>query len=154
MYCSACGVAVTQGLSYCNFCGAKLARASSSSRSPEVKPELLVTSMVAVFVFGTAAITGLMAVAKAVLAFETGPLLALLLLCFLIMLGLEGVFIRLLMRRSPRTDENTHHALMDKQATNELDARAAPALSESIGSVTEHTTRAFQPIVAERNRIR
>ncbi len=31
MYCSSCGVAVAQGLSYCNFCGAKLNRDNEES---------------------------------------------------------------------------------------------------------------------------
>src|SRR5438128_5047268 len=59
MYCSSCGVAVAQSLSYCNYCGAKLnaAKGESASRSPEVKPETLVAAMVLVFVFGLGAIT-------------------------------------------------------------------------------------------------
>ena len=40
MYCSSCGVAVTQGLGYCNYCGAKLngANGDSVSTTSEVKP--------------------------------------------------------------------------------------------------------------------
>ena len=47
MYCSSCGVAVAQGLSFCNYCGAKLggARGDSAMKSAEVKPELLVSAM-------------------------------------------------------------------------------------------------------------
>jgi hypothetical protein len=43
MYCSTCGVAVTQGLSYCNYCGATLSRAKGETRikSPEKSVELL-----------------------------------------------------------------------------------------------------------------
>lgn len=59
MYCSSCGVAVAQGLSYCNYCGAKVGGAKGETRikSSEVKPELLVSAMVAVFVLGLVAIS-------------------------------------------------------------------------------------------------
>ena len=95
MYCSSCGVAVTPGLSYCNYCGEKLNGATSDSiiQSPEVKPETLIAAMVLTFVFGLAAITVLMGVMKAVLHFDLGPILAFTLLSFLIMLSLEGVMI-------------------------------------------------------------
>src|ERR1700681_2074205 len=101
MYCSSCGVAVTPGLSYCNFCGEKLSGAKSDSiiKSPEVKPETLVAAMVFTFVFGLGAITVLVGVMKAVLELETGLILFFALLSFLIMLSLEGVIIRLLFRR-------------------------------------------------------
>src|ERR1700687_2384763 len=101
MYCSTCGVAVTPGLTYCNYCGEKLNRAKGDSivRSPEVKPETLVAAMVFTFVFGLGAITVLMGVMKAVLHFDYGPIVAFTLLSFLIMLLLEGVIVRLFFRR-------------------------------------------------------
>jgi len=54
MYCSSCGVAVTQGLGFCNYCGAKLSgvNGDSISKPSAAKPELLVSAMVAVFVLG------------------------------------------------------------------------------------------------------
>src|SRR6266849_11056011 len=101
MYCSSCGVAVPPGLSYCNYCGEKLSGAKSDSiiKSPEVRPETLVAAMVFAFVFGLGAITVLMGVMKAVLHFEVGQILAFALLSFLIMLSVEGVFVRLLLCR-------------------------------------------------------
>src|SRR5258706_955415 len=101
MYCSSCGVAVTPGLSFCNYCGEKLSGAKSDKiiKSPEVKPESLLGAMVFTFVFGLGAITVLMGVMKAVLHLELGQILAFTLLSFLIMISLEGVFIRLLFGR-------------------------------------------------------
>jgi hypothetical protein len=152
MYCSSCGVAVAQGLSYCNYCGAKLngAKGDSVIKSPEVKPETLVAAMVFAFVFGLAAITVLMGMMKAVLHLDVGLILAFTLLSFLIMLSLEGVFIRLLLRRKRGTEEASDTVLLKGQATNELDAAQARALPEPVPSVTEHTTRAFEPIYNER----
>jgi hypothetical protein len=152
MYCSSCGVAVTPGLTYCNYCGEKLSGAKSDRiiKSPEVRPESLLGAMVFTFVFGLGAITVLMGVMKAVLHFEYGPLVAFALLSFLIMLSLEGVFIRLLFRRKRGAEEAGDTVLSKGQATRELDAAQARVLPEPMPSVTEHTTRAFDSIYPER----
>ena len=152
MYCSSCGVAVAPGLTYCNYCGEKLNSAKSDSpiKSREVRPESLLGAMVFTFVFGLGAITVLMGVMKAVLHFEAGQILALALLSFLIMLLLEGVFIRLLFRGRRDAEEPADKALRKGQPTRELNAANARGLPETRPSVTEHTTRAFDPIHSER----
>ena len=151
MYCSSCGVAVAQGLSYCNYCGAKLnaVKGEAPIKSPEVKPELLVSAMVMVFVFGLVAITLLMVVMKDVLG-NMGQVLFFTLLSFLIMLSLEVVFVRLLLRGRRGTEEAGDTVLLKGQATKELDAAHARVLPEPVPSVTEHTTRAFEPVYNER----
>lgn len=150
MYCSNCGVAVAQGLSYCNYCGANLSGGKDEAHKPsQPKPEMLVAAMVFVFVFGLAAIGFLMAVMKEVLG-NVGQVLALTLLSFLIMLSIEGVIIRLLLRRKRGTKEAVDTEQLQSQTTRELDAAQARVLSEPVSSVTEHTTRAFEPIYNER----
>src|SRR6266550_5912697 len=150
MYCSACGVAVSQGLTYCNYCGAKVGSAADNAlKSSGPRPEYLVFAMMAVFIFGVGAITLLMGMMKSVLGLPVETVLAFALLPFLIMLLLEGVFIRLLLRRN-RSVETSHTSPSKEQVTNELDAVHARALSEPVPSVTEHTTRAFAPIHNER----
>ena len=146
MYCSSCGVAVAQNLSYCNHCGASLSRARDV-KSSEVKPALLVPAMVFLFVFGLIAITMMTGVMHE-LGFNVGQILAFAVLSFLMMLGLEGVFVSLLFRRQRRNDEGEMVKLKDR-ATNELNAAQAQALPD-VPSVTEHTTRAFTPIYRER----
>ena len=152
MYCPSCGVNVTPGLSYCNYCGEKLSGAKSDSviKSREVRPESLVGAMVFTFVFGLGAITVLMGVMKAVLHLEGGLILAFALLSFLVMLSLEGVFIRLLLRRARGAEEAGKNVPLKGQATRELDVAQARVLPEPRPSVTEHTTRAFDPIYSER----
>lgn len=152
MYCSSCGVAVAQGLSYCNYCGAKLngVKGDNLIKSSEVKPETLVAAMVFVFVFGLVAITILMGVMKASLNLEVGQILAFALLSFLIMVLIEGVCVRLLFRRKRGTEEAGDAVPLKGQETKELDAAQARALPEPVPSVTEHTTRAFEPIYDKR----
>jgi hypothetical protein len=153
MYCSACGAAVTQGLSYCNYCGAKLSGTTGETglKASEVKPEMLVAAMVFVFVFGLAAITFLMFVMKDVLG-NVGQVLFFTLLSFLIMLSIESVIIRLLWRRRRGTEEAAEIAQSKGQPTRELDAAPGRVLPEPAPSVTEHTTRAFEPVYNERTK--
>jgi hypothetical protein len=149
MYCSSCGVAVTKGLSYCNHCGAKVNR--SGSDSPEVRPEMLVAAMVGTFIFGLVAITILAGVLKNALGLPDGLVLFFgLIVPFTFMLVLEGIFIRLLLRRRRDTDETSRPTLAEGQATNELHAAEARVLPEARASVTEHTTRAFDPVYRDR----
>ena len=60
MYCSSCGAAVTEGLSYCSRCGAEIsARKSTVPLKPAAVPESLVWAIVAVSVGGLAVLIGL-----------------------------------------------------------------------------------------------
>lgn len=147
MYCSTCGVAVTQGLSYCNHCGAKLDRGDDDKGSSEVRPEMLVAAMAGTFVFGLIAIAILMGVMKNVVGLPEAHVLAFASVAFLLLLTLEGVFIRLLLSRRKREEKP---ALSTDHATNELDAAQARGLPEARQSVTEHTTRAFEPVYRDR----
>jgi hypothetical protein len=105
--------------------------------------------MVFTFVFGTVAITFLLGMLKVVIRLEDGLVLAFAFLGFLIMLTLEAVFIRLLLRRG-RGAEAGDTGRLTAQTTRELNAGHAGVLPEPIPSVTEHTTRAFDPIHSER----
>jgi hypothetical protein len=152
MYCSSCGVAVAQGLSYCNYCGAKLSGAASDNpnKSSEVKPELLVSAISALFILGLVAIIMLMGVLKVVVGLTVESVLVLSLFPFLLLVVLEVVFIRLLLRSKRNADQPDATVQMKGHATRELDAAQARGLPEPVSSVTEHTTRAFAPISSER----
>ena len=149
MYCSSCGVAVPDSLSYCNHCGARIFRNDMIDESREVKPGLLVSAMAGTFILGLFAITALLGVLKSVLGLEAGQILGFAALCFFILIFLEGVFVRLLFRRD-RGAAGTK--LAAGQNTKELDAPRAHALQEPLASVTDHTTRAFDPIYVDRNK--
>lgn len=151
MYCSVCGVSVAQGLSYCNYCGAKLSGTGDTApETPAVKPELLVSAMAGVFILGMVAITLLMGMMKQVLGLPAERVLGFTLLPFLVLLALEGVFLRLLLRGRRRVQDKQSAIKSKEQVTNELDAAHARALPEPLASVTEHTTRSFAPIHNER----
>lgn len=151
MYCSSCGVAVAQGLSYCNFCGAKLNRDNDESKSSDLRAETLVSTIAAVFILGLIAIIVLMGMMKAVLGLPVDRVLGFAFAPFVLLLIIEGVFIRLLLRRTKQSEEPRVTELSKQQVTNELDAARSRVLSEGMPSVTEHTTRAFAPINDERS---
>jgi hypothetical protein len=153
MYCSSCGVSVAQGLKYCNYCGAKLSGVKGNDQiaSPDVKPERLVASMIACFIFGLLAIVMMMGMMRSILGLNPGLILLFAMLGFMIMLLIEGVCIRLLFRRKgPATTEAGDSVQLKGQATKELGGAPARVLSEPVPSVTEHTTRAFAPLPSER----
>jgi len=110
---------------------------------------MLVASMVGTFVFGMIAIAILMGVMKNVVGLPEAHVLAFAITAFLIMLTLEGVFMRLLLRRR-RDEDERQPALSTNNATNELGAAQPGELPEARTSVTEHTTRAFEPIYRDR----
>ena len=152
MYCLSCGKAVTPGLSYCNHCGARLsgAKGDSVTESSELKPETLVFAMVALFVFGLAAIIFLMIATKFVFGHENPALtIAFTLLSFLIMLVVEGVFIWMLLRRKSSAKEVGNTKPFEEQAVKELDDAKARLLPEPGLSVTEHTTRTLEPVASQ-----
>jgi hypothetical protein len=151
MYCANCGVAVSKDLSYCQRCGAKQMRDEQLVTSREVKPELLIRAMVTTFVFGLVAMTILMGVMKVTLGLAPGQILALLIVPLAAMLALEGVFVRLLTRGSRGLPAAPDSKPLREQITNELEAPRTRALPDSMPSVTEDTTRTFEPNYIERN---
>lgn len=154
MYCSTCGVAVAQDLSYCNYCGAKVngEKADRVSKSSEVNPQFLLSSMIALFVFGLVAITMLIGVMKAVIRLEAGQILGFAALSFLIMLLLEGLCLWFLLRRHRGAKETGATALEKEKTTKELDAARERLLTEPVPSVTDHTTRTLEPVYREREK--
>jgi len=154
MYCSTCGLAVAESLSYCSHCGARLVASNSDKvgASREVKPELLVRAMVTTFVLGLLAISVLLGVMKSVLGLELGQILGFAVLGFLLMILLEGVFLRLLFRRNRNTEERPRTESLSGHTTKELGVPQVQALREPLSSVTDHTTRAFEPLYTNRDK--
>jgi hypothetical protein len=151
MYCSFCGAPIVQGLSYCNHCGAKLSgeKADSLVKSSVVRPESLVWAMVAVLVFGFVAIT-LLLMAMKMVGLNVGQILAFMMVSFLVMVSVEGVFIWKLLAHKRGTEAASDNVLSTEQASKELNAAQPRPHAEAIPSVTEHTTRSFEPIYRDR----
>lgn len=153
MYCSSCGGAVTQGASFCKHCGAKLSgeKGESAMKAEESFPDSLIWAIVSVFVVGLGCIIGLMSVMKKELGFDNSIIIVISLLSFFLLFMIEGMFTWMLWRRmsGARRKRKSEEPLVG-QTTRELNPAAARALPEPVPSVTENTTRTFEPLYTER----
>lgn len=152
MYCSSCGTAVAQGISYCNYCGAKLngAKGDNVTKSPEVHPALLVSAMVGLFIFGLMAIGVLIVAMKERIGFDLSIILAVTVFSLMLLLGVEGVLTRLLLKSKRGAKDVADTERLKGQRTRELGEAQGRVLPEPVSSVTDHTTRSFEPIYNER----
>jgi hypothetical protein len=149
MYCSACGAAVARDLAYCNHCGAQVIglRGVERVKPAELFPDSLVWATVSVFVIGVGCMIGLLAVMKNY-GMNDGLTMGFVAAIFGLMLAIEAVFIGMLFsRRGGGKSAGQSEAVRGRQqTTNELEGVAQRALREPAASVTEHTTRTFEPV--------
>lgn len=152
MYCSSCGSAVPTNLTYCNKCGARLSgsKTESLARPSDIPLESLVWAICGIFIMGTGVMIGLLAVLKEVVGFNLGLIAAVMLLGFGMMLAIESVLVYLLMsgRKAARRAEESYE--LREAKPRELNEPQPGMLQEPPASVTEHTTRTFEPIYTER----
>ena len=149
MYCSSCGVAIAKGLTFCNYCGAKIPSSEAGLEFREVRPGLLVAAMAGVFILGLPGIVFLIFMLNTGVRIDPQQTMAFAWMSPLLLVGLELVFLFLLLRRKPRND--SEHQLRSRTSeTKELEAKHPGGLLESVPSVTEHTTRTFDAVPRER----
>lgn len=151
MYCSSCGVAVTKGLKFCNYCGGRLTSSDSEVEFREVKPGLLVAAMAGIFVLGLPGIAFIIFMLNTALRLDPQQTMAFVWMTLILLVSLEFIFLMLLLRQRSRKGANREASQLNASHTNELEAKPQGILAEPIASVTEHTTRAFDAISRQRN---
>lgn len=149
MFCPSCGVEINQTLSYCNRCGANL-----KPIEPGVSPAKLVgaswaisLAVALVTLGGFGMIFGLVfALITRGMSLSAGGV-GLVVLNSLIILAIDWLLIRQLSRvlALPRTATTQERALGEKP----VPALATPL--EPASSVTDRTTRTFQPMIRDRD---
>ncbi|PWT89169.1 MAG: hypothetical protein C5B55_11845 [Blastocatellia bacterium] len=152
MFCSSCGGAIKPNLTYCNHCGDRLNKTARENqiKESEMDSDSLVWAIVAVFLGGLGITIGLLAVMRKVAFFNIGLMIFFTLLCFLLMCLIEVVFIWLLIsRRYPKETMEPMRAL--DSATRALGDTEMKGLPEPLTSVTDQTTRSFDPVYVERS---
>ena len=151
MYCSSCGSAVPTNLAYCNRCGAKTSGNQTDNliKPSLMFPESLVWAVVGVFIGGIGVIIGLMAVMKNVVGFDAKFILAATAVCFGLLVLLEAVLVFMLLNVHRDALKLNSLGRTKEVQTKELDEAQLRALPEPVASVTEHTTRTFEPVYIE-----
>ena len=146
MFCPACGGESTEGLKYCKRCGSSL----TVRDAPEERgiPAFIVVFML--FVMGAIGMAGIMGPLAALrdfasVGFRPKETLVSVFLCLLLTLGVEGTLAWLMTRLvaaygPPRSKKKAKAQAQIEVRVPRAEIAAPP---ESIGSVTEGTTRTF-----------
>jgi len=142
-------VAIAKGVSFCNYCGARLSSTDSELEFRGVRPGLLVSAMAGIFVLGLPSIVFLIFMLNAV-RLDPQQSMAFAWVSLLLLVALEVVFLMLLLRQRSRKDETLQRDQFTGSQTNELEMKHPAVLAEPLASVTEHTTRAFDSVPRER----
>ncbi|HJY27203.1 MAG TPA: zinc ribbon domain-containing protein [Pyrinomonadaceae bacterium] len=147
MYCANCGTPLTQGLSYCNRCGANL------KERPEVSTGAISAFLTAITLMGT---IGLGVMFGGALVLRRGALLSqeligvFMLFTFLITGMVEIMLVRNLSRLTSANEKERKNYFPPAQAVpQDLRLTQGMPLGEPVSSVTENTTRTLEYIRRE-----
>jgi hypothetical protein len=145
MYCANCGTPLTQGLSYCNRCGANL------KERPEVSTGALSAFLTAITLIGT---IGLGVMFGGALVLRRGALLSqeligvFMLFTFLITSMVEIMLVRNLSKLTS-ANEKKNYFPAPQPVPQDLRLTQGMPLGEPVSSVTENTTRTLEYIRRE-----
>jgi hypothetical protein len=147
MYCPNCGDQTTQGLKYCKRCGTGL----STSMAPiEEKASVGKVTGVMLFLVALVSIAGFIALFATVdtlgdrATFDTRALVAIMAFGGATVVGVVGLLVWLLLRLTTGYRPPAHYE-KEKPVVREYLAQQLPPPPISASSVTEHTTRNFDP---------
>ena len=148
MYCHACGIALSQPTKYCNRCGVQLINQDPTGEVKRTEKRLdeYLDGLFWITVFGVSLIFGGMVIMKKV-GLSDFFIFAYLLIsstAFLINFLINLSAARRIGRKS------RYLKGPDELETGQLGA-ATPEMLPPVTSVTDHTTRSFEPLYAKRN---
>lgn len=147
MYCPNCGDQTTQGLKYCKRCGAGL---SASTAPIEEQASAGKATGVMLFLVALVSIAGFIALFTTVYnlgerpIFDTRALVAIMAFGGATVVGVVGLLVWLLLRLTTGYRPSAHHE-KEKPVVREYVAQQLPPPPISASSVTENTTRNFDP---------
>jgi ABC-type nickel/cobalt efflux system permease component RcnA len=154
MYCPSCGTELTPELSYCNRCGANLKPISNQSGVPPAKlvgaAWAISTAVALVTLGGFGMIFGLVMtlITRGINLSPSGMFW--ISFALLVILAIDWLLVRQLSRvlDMPRLSANATQTKKPELSEKPMQQIGAPR--EPVSSVTEHTTRTFEPIHRER----
>jgi hypothetical protein len=158
MYCPSCGSELTSELSYCNRCGANLKPLSNQSGGSPAKlggaTWAISLAVVLVTLGGFGMIFSLVGALIRTGVNLSGGGMVLIVFCLLIIVAVVSLLIRQLSRvldiaqlsGSAPQSKQPHQPMLSEKPVQQI---AAPR--EPVASVTEQTTRVFEPILKDRD---
>ena len=141
MYCSTCASPITQGLSFCNRCGANLKDRSTSAQMGPISAFLTAITVLGVIGLGIMLGGTLVLRKEANLPFELVGFF--MLFTFIIVGIIEFMLLRQLSRLTGATEERRHIPAPSPPLA-ELRSASVNNLVEPLTSVTENTTRTLE----------
>ena len=157
MYCPSCGAELNSELVYCNRCGANLRPTSNHSATPgKIVGVAWAISTAVVLVtlggFGLMFALAMSLISRGISL--SGGGMALIAIFLLVILAVAWLLIRQLSRVldiSELTGGATHSKTSAQPALSDKPIQQISAPREPFTSVTDHTTRVFEPIHKERD---
>ncbi|MEW6729850.1 MAG: hypothetical protein AB1489_00810 [Acidobacteriota bacterium] len=157
MYCPSCGTVLSQGLSYCNRCGAKVISHTTNPLEQQNKPknllEIIQYISIATVIVGLGGLffTTILAIKLLNKDFAFRHLIVVLILFLLTTFGISAMLLRQLSRvlsvyLGTKASDESKQAALTEGPPLQFDVPKQP-----IASVTEHTTRKFEPIHRQQN---
>lgn len=150
MYCQACGIPLTHQMRYCNRCGAQLVPSNEDvavKTASEKRLDEYLDGLFWITVIGLAFIFGGMVLLKR-FNFSQAVIIAYMALsstAFLINFGLSIWGVLRITRQSEKLK-----TLNSQARTSELPPADTSAAIDPLPSVTENTTRSFEPVYSKR----
>lgn len=157
MYCQSCGLQLTQELRYCPRCGANLNPPVNQAEPPNLVGPIWAVSLAITLI----TLTGLGLVFAFALVLVTRDirltegLFALITFFLLVVLTIAGLLVRQLSRllslyQKPSAQPSTGAASKGSELAGRESPPQIEAMREPPLSVTENTTRTFEPVPADR----
>jgi hypothetical protein len=150
MYCPSCGIDSVDGLKFCKRCGAGLS-ASTTPISPQPSVGKAMGTML--FLVALVSIAGFIALFSTVYSlgerpeFDPHTLIAITAFGGATVLGVIGLLVWLLLRMTTGYQPAAHHDMTERPVARDLAPQQLPASPIGMPSVTENTTRNFDPAV-------
>ena len=156
MYCPNCGDQTTQGLKYCKRCGAGLSASTTPIEPPSSTGKAMGTML---FLVSLVSVAGFIALFTTVYNlgerpnFDPRSLIAIMAFGGATVLGVIGLLVWLLLRLTGHQPA-AHHERTEKPLAREYTPQQLPASPIGMPSVTENTTRNFDPAVYREKDVR
>jgi len=147
MYCSSCGIDSVEGLKYCKRCGVNLT--APSEFTPPKKLPALLTALFLLVIGGIAALGLGLPLEEArhlvSLGFTPKHVMILFVCSAGVSIVISGLLSQVLLRLIETSQTGGGARAVSERQTAPIEAQQISAQPSSIGSVTEHTTRSFEP---------